>query len=272
MKRLTITLLIVIALISIAVTPKAYSEIVTENVSYRHGEKPLQGFLAYDDSIEGKTPGVLIVHEWWGLNDYVRERAKGIAGLGYVAFALDMYGKDKVTQHPEQAKEWAEEVRSSMELWRQRALAGLKVLQENPKVDTSRIAAIGYCFGGSTVQLLAYSGADLEGVVSFHGSLMPPPENMEKTAEAETKILILHGAADPMATQQDMMKYISGMESSGMDWQMVLFGGAKHSFTNPAADKAGMPAIAYDKDADQRSWEYMKIFFDELFGSAQNDS
>ena len=265
MKRLAMTLLTFMAL-----TPTAYSEIVTENIAYKHGDVPLEGFLAYDDSIKGEKPGVLLVHEWWGLNDYVRERAKQIARLGYAAFALDMYGKGKVTKRPEQAKEWAQQLYNNMEIWQQRAQAGLKVLQKNPAVDRSRVAAIGYCFGGSTVQMLAYSGADIKGVVSFHGSLIPPPA--QPAIPVKAKVLILHGAADPLVTQEAMMKYIGDMENSGMDWQMIIFGGAKHGFTNPDADKAGMQVVGYNKEADRRSWEYMKVFFQEIFAPAPNDS
>jgi dienelactone hydrolase len=205
------------------------------------------------------------VHEWWGLNDYARKRAEQLAGLGYVAFALDMYGKGKVTQHPKQAAEWMREVNQNIQLWQQRALAGLEVLKKEPTVDAERMAAIGYCFGGSTVQVLAYSGAPLRGVVSFHGSLVLPPEGAESKVKA--KILICHGAADPFVKMTQLDAYISAMNNSGLDWQMIIYGGAKHSFTNPDADKAGMEALKYDRSADLRSWAQMKLFFDEvLFG------
>ena len=264
MKYLAMTLLTVMA-----IAPTADADIVTKSIPYRYGHTQLEGFLAYDNSVKGKKPGVLLVHEWWGLNDYVKARAKQIAKLGYVAFALDMYGKGKVTTHPEQAKEWAQQVNNNREIWQQRARAGLKILQDYPEVDQARTAAIGYCFGGSSVQILAYSGADVKGVVSFHGSLIPPPEESAKPIKA--KLLILHGAADPLVTRDAMMKYIDDMEHSGLDWQMIIFGGAKHAFTNPEADKAGMPAVGYNKEADRRSWEYMKIFLQELFGPASKD-
>lgn len=261
MKYLAMTLLTLMA-----ITPDAHADIITKNIPYRSGDVQLEGFLAYDKSVAGKKPGVLLVHEWWGLNDYVRARAMQIAKLGYVAFALDMYGKEKVTTHPEQAKEWAHQLYNNREIWQQRAQAGLKVLQNNPEVDSTRIAALGYCFGGSSVQILAYSGADVKGVVSFHGSLIPPPEESAKPVKA--KLLILHGAADPLVIRDAMMKYIDDMEHSRLDWQMIIFGGAKHAFTNPEADEAGMPAVGYNKEADRRSWDYMKVFLQELFGPA----
>jgi dienelactone hydrolase len=239
------------------------AEIVAKNVSYEHDGIKLEGYLAYDDSIKEKRPGVLVVHEWWGLNDYARRRAEQLAELGYVAFALDMYGKGKVTEHPKQAGEWAKQINNNVDLWRKRAMAGLEVLKNEPNTDTNRIAAIGYCFGGATVQQLAYSGANVKGVVSFHGSLIPPSDEAAKKAQA--KILICHGAADPLVKAEALQNYLAAMGKSGMDWQMVFYGGAKHSFTNPDADKKGMEALGYDKNADQRSWTHMKLFFDEIF-------
>ena len=241
----------------------AESKIVTARVPYRDGNVALQGYLAYDDKIEGKRPGILVVHEWWGLNEYAQKRAEQLAELGYVAFALDMYGKEKVTTHPEQASEWAKQVSSNMGHWQQRAVAGLKVLQADPRVDPNRIAAIGYCFGGSTVQQLAYGGADIKGVVSFHGSLLTPTEQQARRTKAS--ILICHGAADPLVEKGAIEEYLADMDKTGLDWQMVIFAGAKHSFTNPEADKAGMSAVGYNKLADQRSWQYMKDFFAEIF-------
>jgi dienelactone hydrolase len=243
----------------------AHAKVVTQRVPYQHENVALEGYLAYDDSIQGKRAGVLVVHEWWGLNDYARKRAEQLAGLGYVAFALDMYGKGKVTTHPQEAGEWSEQIASNVELWGQRALAGLKVLENDPRVDPNRMAAIGYCFGGSTVQQLAYLGVPLKGVVSFHGSLLAPTEEQAKKVKA--KILICHGAADPLTPPKEIPKYITAMEKSGLDWQMIIFGGAKHSFTNPDADKMGMDALRYSKSADKRSWMYMKDFFKEIFSS-----
>jgi dienelactone hydrolase len=183
--------------------------------------------------------------------------------MGYVAFALDMYGKGKVTEHPKQASEWMRQTNSNVRLWQQRAVAGLEVLKKEPKTDTARIAAIGYCFGGATVQQLAYSGADVRGIVSFHGSLLPPTPGQVKRVKA--KFLICHGAADPFIKAETLQNYIATMNKTDLDWQMIMYGGAKHSFTNPNADKAGMAALKYSKSADERSWSHMKQFFEEVF-------
>jgi dienelactone hydrolase len=243
----------------------AEAKVVGKSVAYEQGGIQLEGYLAYDDAVSGRRPGVLVVHEWWGLNEYARGRAEQLARLGYVAFAVDMYGKGRVTKHPEQAGAWAKEVNSNVQAWQQRALAGLEVLRKEPLTDTERIAAIGYCFGGATVQQLAYGGADIKGVVSFHGSfVLPPPEQAKKV---KAKILVCQGAADPMVKPGNVEQYIAAMEKSGLDWQLIIYGGAKHSFTNPDADKVGMAGLAYSKSADQRSWADMQVFFKEIFGS-----
>ena len=182
--------------------------------------------------------------------------------MGYVAFALDMYGKGKSTTHPDQASAWMKAVNSNMDQWVRRAMAGLDVLKKQPQVDTRRLAAIGYCFGGATVQVLAYSGADLKGVVSFHGSLIPPSE--EQASRTRAKILICHGAQDPMNQPQALTTYVQGMNASSIDWQMIAYGNTRHSFTNPDADKHGMAALAYSPSADRRSWQHMGAFFDEV--------
>jgi dienelactone hydrolase len=237
----------------------AQAKVVTKVVTYEHDKETLQGYLAYDDSMRGRRPGVLVVHEWWGLNDYVRKRAEQLARMGYVAFALDMYGKGKATTHPQEAREWMKQITANVDFWGERALAGLKVLEKDPRVDATRIAAIGYCFGGATVQQLAYMGANLRGVVSFHGSPMPPTEDQAKRVKA--KILICQGAADPTIKPEATQDYIAAMDKTGLDWVMIIYGGAMHSFTNPDADKAGMEALRYSKSADQRSWKHMKVFF-----------
>ena len=255
---------LIVFLMVIFLGTTAEAKVVGKSVAYEQGSVQLEGYLAYDDALTGKRPGVLVVHEWWGLNEYARGRADQLAGLGYVAFAVDMYGKGKVTKHPEQAGAWAKEVNSNIQAWQQRALAGLEVLRKEPVTDPERIAAIGYCFGGATVQQLAYSGGDIKGVVSFHGGFVLPPA--EQGRQVKAKILICHGAADPMAKPGDVERYMAAMEKSGLDWQLIVYGGAKHSFTNPDADKVGMEALAYSKSADQRSWADMQVFFKEIFG------
>ena len=255
--------LFLIILIFILSTGTALAKVVSQPLSYMHDGATLEGYLAYDDAVSGKAPGILVVHEWWGLNDYVRSRAEELARMGYVAFALDMYGKGKSTEHPDQAAAWMKEINANMDQWLKRAMAGLQVLKKQPQVDTARLAAIGYCFGGATVQVLAYGGADLKGVVSFHGSLIPP--SAEQAGRARAKILICHGAQDPMNAPETLTTYVNAMNASSIDWQLIVYGGTRHSFSNPDADKRGMAALAYNASADRRSWQHMTYFFDELF-------
>jgi dienelactone hydrolase len=260
MKKIHISIILILVMI---LASTANAKVVGRSVSYSQGGTALEGYLAYDDAISGKVPGVLVVHEWWGLNDYARSRAEKLAQLGYAAFAVDMYGKGRATQHPDQAGAWMKEVTGNMDAWQERALAGLQILKKQPQVDPDRLAAIGYCFGGATVQVLAYSGADLKGVVSFHGSLVPPSEAQAKQTKA--KMLICHGAQDPMNQTDAMGKYITALNASTIDWQLIALGNTRHGFTNPDAGQYGMAALAYNPLSDRRSWQYMKYFFDEIF-------
>lgn len=255
--------MIVLLVILTGASSAGFCEILTRTVSYEHDGQSLEGFMAWDDEVEGRRPGVLVVHEWWGLNDYAKKRAKKIAALGYNAFALDMYGRGMVTHHPDKASEWSKRVTGNIELWQNRAMTGLEVLKQDARTDPGRLAAVGYCFGGSTVQQLAYAGSDLLGIVSLHGSLISPPEPVFD--HVETKILICHGAADPLIKRETIPGYVAAMEQSGIDWQMIMYGDAKHAFTNPEADKAGMDAVSYNESADRRSWQHMKVFLNELF-------
>jgi dienelactone hydrolase len=240
----------------------ALAAVLSSPVEYRQGGALLQGYLAYDDALSGKRPGVLVVHEWWGLNDYVRSRVEKLASLGYVAFALDMYGKDVWTTDPGKAKELSGHLRSSP-LLRERAAAGLEVLRRQPQVDPQRIAAIGYCFGGTTVLELAYSGADVLGVVSFHGGLtVPGPEDAGKL---KAKVLVCQGADDGFVPPEAIAAFQEAMRKAGADWLKITYGGAVHSFTNPGADAFGIQGIAYNCKADERSWQHMRDFFGELF-------
>jgi dienelactone hydrolase len=238
-----------------------YGKIVTEAVSYRQDNTELEGFLAYDDSVKGKRPGVLVVHEFWGLNKFAKDRAEKLAAQGYVAFAVDMYGKGKVTENREEAVALASHVRGTP-LMRERARAGLKVLAQNSRVDPQRLAAIGFCFGGTAVLELAYSGADVRGVVSFHGGLTAPkPEDMN---HIKASILVLHGADDPLVKQEDISAFQEAMRQAKADWQMILFGGTVHSFTNPEAVAGKVSGVAYDPRSAARSFKYMELFFQEI--------
>lgn len=245
-----------------ALIAPASAKIQTQAIPYRDGDTALQGYLVYDDAVTGPRPGVLICHEWWGLTDYIRSRAQQIAQLGYVAFALDMYGHGKVTGHPDQAQTWSSDLYNRA-LVRSRAKLGLDVLANHPLVDRSRLAAMGYCMGGNVALELAYSGADLRGVAAFHSSL--PPPSLEHTPPIKAKIFIGHGADDPLLLPERVSKFIEAMRNSGVDWQMISYGRAMHGFTNPAADQYGVHGVAYNADADRRSWQHLKLFLAEIF-------
>jgi dienelactone hydrolase len=241
----------------------ASAAVVGRTVAYQHAGENFVGYLAYDDSRPGKLPGVLVVHEWWGLNDYVRRRVEQLAALGYVAFGLDMYGQGRVTTHPAEAGQWAKQVNGNVVLWRERAQAGVAVLRSEARVDPERMAAIGYCFGGATVQQLAFAGAQLSGVASFHGSLIHPQP--EEVPRVRARILILHGAADAMITPEQVQGYMKAMGETALNWEVIAYGGARHGFTNPGADALGMEALRYHPVADARSWERLRVFLAECF-------
>ena len=241
----------------------AQAEVRMERIEYRHGDAVLEGYLAYDDAVAGKRPGVLVVHEWWGVNDYAKRRAEQLARLGYVAFALDMYGRGVSTTDAKEAGRLAGIFRNDRPLGRARAAAGLDVLKKRPQVDPTRIAAIGYCFGGSVVLEMARGGADLKGVVSFHGGLATP--NPADAKNIKGKVLVLHGADDTFESLAEIAAFQEEMRQAGVDWQMNYYGGAVHSFTNPDAGKAGIKGVAYNEAADRRSWQAMRDFFDEIF-------
>jgi len=246
------------------------AKVITKPVAYEQGGVKLEGFLAYDDakvSPEKKAPGVLVVPEWWGLDDYPKGRAEQLAKLGYVAFALDMYGAGISTTDAKKAGELARQFYGKP-LMAERAQAGLDQLLATGLVDAGRVAAIGYCFGGSTVQALAYSGAPLAGIVSFHGGLIPVPADAAEKNKA--KFLMCQGAMDPLVNKAAVDTFIQSMNAGKFDYQFISYAGAVHAFTNPEADKMaaanGMTGkIGYNAAADHRSWALMKSFFKEIF-------
>jgi dienelactone hydrolase len=247
-----------------ALARRATAEIHMEAVEYKDGDTVLEGYLAYDDAVEGKRPGVLIVHEWWGLGAFQKQTAERLAELGYIAFALDMYGKGKLTDDPTQAGKWAGAFRQDPELTQRRFAAGLKVLRAHARTDPERVAAIGYCFGGGVCLDMARMGVDLRGIVSFHGNLgSNVPERLRKPITA--KILVCTGADDPNVPPTDVLAFEDEMRASAADWQVISYGGAVHSFTNPDADRHGIKGVAYNERAARRSWEAMKQFLAEVF-------
>ena len=255
--------LLVAPLIAFTWAATAYAEVRTQTVEYKHGNTILEGYLAYDDEVKTQRPGVLVVHEWTGIGPYVKERAEQLASLGYVAFAVDMYGKGVRPKNEQEAAAQAKIYRSDRKLMRDRVIAGLRVLQQNQLTDSQRIAAIGYCFGGGTVLELARSGADVAGVVSFHGNLDTP--NLSDAKNIKGKVLVLHGAEDPLVPATQVNTFENEMRTAKVDWQIVKYGGAVHSFTNPEAGSNPSKGVAYNQAADKRSFATMQQFFTEIF-------
>lgn len=237
-----------------------------EEVVYTANGDTLKGYLAYDRSTEAKRPGVLVVHEWWGHNEYARKRARMLAELGYVALAVDMYGKGLQAEHPDDASKFSSQVMQNITTGEKRFLAAMEYLKSQAVTDPQRIAAIGYCFGGGVVLHMARIGTDLRGVVSFHGALnslhKPEPGNVK------AKILVCHGGDDSFISQEVIDAFKQEMDEAGADYRFVVYEGAKHSFTNPDADtyaqKFGI-AVGYNAEADQQSWQEMQNFFKEIF-------
>lgn len=247
-------------------TSAARAAVKTETLTYRVGDKEFTGYLAYDDAIAGKRPGVLVVHEWWGLNAYARKRAEMLAGLGYTAFALDMYGTGQVADHPESAKAFSQAVMSDLAEAAKRFDAAKAVLLQQPTVDGTKVAAIGYCMGGSIVLNMARSGADLSGVVSYHGGLAA--KTPAEPGKVKAKVLVFTGQADPMVPTEQVQAFVGEMQAAGVDYTVVGFPGAKHGFTNPEATELGqrfhMP-LAYDPAADAWSWAQTGFFLKQIF-------
>lgn len=265
MKSLLCSLLLSSAVAATAASAK----LVTQSVAYETGGVKMAGYLAYDDAqtAAGKIPGVLVVHEWWGLNDYVKGRAEQLARLGYVAFAVDMYGGGQNSLDPKQAMEWSGQLYGKP-LMAERAQAGLDQLLKTGLVDPAHVAAIGYCFGGSVAQTLAYSGAPLAGIVSFHGGLVPVPA--DAAGRTKARILICNGAVDPHVAAKDIAAFKDAMNAGKFDYQFIDYAGAVHAFTNPNADtvaaQSGLTGIGYNAAADRRSWAHMRAFFAEVLG------
>jgi dienelactone hydrolase len=236
-----------------------------ETVTYISDGVTLKGFVVYDENIKGKRPAILVVHEWWGLNDYSRSRARQLAELGYIAMAVDMYGDGKTAANPQQAQEMATPFYKNPQLAKSRLDAALKKVKEYKQTDAANIAAIGYCFGGSVVLNSAKLGANLKGVVCFHGGLKGVPANKELL---KAKILVCNGGADKFVSQQDIDAFKHAMDSIGADYTFKTYPGATHAFTNPDATKNGkefnMP-IEYNAEADKASWSDMQNFLAALF-------
>lgn len=252
----------------------ALAEIRTREIPYQAADgTALVGYYAYDDSIKGKRPGVIVVHEWWGLNDYARRRARELAQLGYAALAIDMFGGGKHTMHAREAKEMMQHTMSDSTVSQARAQAGLDLLKSQAEVDARRLAAIGYCMGGKVVLDMARQGLDLAGVVSFHGSLgtSTPAEK----GKVKARVLVQNGEADTFVPAADIEKFRKEMDAAGVDYQFVNYPNAKHGFTSVDADRLAKENnldIAYNAEADKASWKKMQKFFRELFESRSRRS
>ncbi len=252
-------ILSILSLFLLAVNAEA--KVKGEAVEYKENGVTLKGFIAWDDAVTEKRPGILVVHEWWGINDQIRNRAKQLAELGYVAFALDMYGEGEATDHPKKASEMMEHLQKNEELLLSRANAGLEILKKNEMVDTSKLAAIGYCFGGYVVLKMAYSGVDLKSLVTFHGSL-PVPED---TSKIKPEILICHGREDTFIPEKNVKGIKEAFDKNGIKYKFISYADAVHGFTVPDADKRGINGIGYNEKADKESWQEMQDWFKMSF-------
>jgi dienelactone hydrolase len=256
----------VIAILSVIVLGMAYqaqAQLHRETIDYKQDTTTLEGYLVYDQAIQGTRPGVIIIHEWNGLGDYVKMRADSLAKLGYIAFGIDIYGKGVRPTTPDSMGKTAGIYRSNRPLMRARAQAGLDEFLKNKMVDPKRIAVIGYCFGGGVALELARSGANIAGVVSFHGNLDTPTPQDAKNIKC--RVLAMHGGNDPFVTRDAVNAFWDEMTKAGVDWQLIVYDEAVHGFTNPANGNDPSKGLAYDEKADHRSWEEMRRFFNDIF-------
>jgi dienelactone hydrolase len=259
-----VILLLSVVMLFIARLP-ALAEIKGEEVEYSDNGTTLKGYLAYDDSIKGKRPGVLVVHEWWGLNDYARKRANMLAELGYTALAVDMYGNGQQADHPDKAGELSSNVMKNLDNAQKRFEAAMDLLKKQKTVNPDQIAAIGYCFGGGVVLNMALRGVDLDGVASFHGIL---PTAAPENADIKSKIIVFQGAKDPFVKDEQVEEFKKAMDSTNADYEIVIYSNAKHSFTNPKADEYGKKfdlPLEYNAEADQKSWDRTQEFLKGVF-------
>ncbi|MFN0159434.1 MAG: dienelactone hydrolase family protein [Bacteroidota bacterium] len=254
----------ILAFLLLSITTSLAS-LKSEEVTYKADGLTMKGWLVYDDAVKGKRPGVLVVHEWWGHNEYARTRAKMLAEMGYTALAVDMFGNGKTAKHPDDAGKFASEAGGKLPVAKARFLAGWELLRKHETVDAANIAAIGYCFGGGVVLNMARAGVDLKGVVSFHGML--GTGTPAKAGEVKGKVLVCHGADDSFIPKEQIEAFKKEMKDAKVDMTFKSYPNAKHGFTNPAADKAGKEfgiPIAYNEKADKDSWKDMTEFLKKI--------
>jgi dienelactone hydrolase len=257
-----LALLVLMLVVAVA----ARAEVVGKEIVYTADSLTMKGYIVYDNNIRGKRPGILVVHEWWGINDHARKRAEMLAGLGYVALAVDMYGNGKQADNPGDAGKLAGSVTQDPAVMKSRFLAAMNMLKMDEHVDPEQIGAIGFCFGGGIVLGMAREGADLKAVVCFHGSLAT--KHPAEKGVVKGKVLVCNGAADKFISADDIKSFKAEMKSAGVEWKFVNYPGALHAFTNPAATELGkkfnMP-IAYNENADKKSWVEMQKLFKKAF-------
>jgi len=235
----------------------------TQKLEYTHGGKTFVSYLAWDETVSGRRPGILVFPEAFGLNEHARVRAQRLAQLGYVALAVDIYGDGAVFTDMPSLMPQIQTLYADRALWRARARAALEALSAQPQVDAARTAAIGFCFGGATCMELARSGSALRAVVTFHAGLVP--ELPQDAGQVRAKVLVCHGADDPIAKKEVLEAVMAELRRDKVDWQFIYYGNAVHSFTDPEADSRKAPGMAYDKRTEQRSWAAMRALFDECF-------
>ncbi|NER11296.1 Dienelactone hydrolase [Muriicola jejuensis] len=243
----------------------AESTQVGEEVTYSTDSTTMKGYLAYDKAFEGKRPGILVVHEWWGHNDYTRERARMLAELGYTALAVDMYGDGKQAKHPDDAGKFSGMVMRNIDEAKARFHAALKLLKSQQTVDSTRIAAIGYCFGGSVVLTMANAGEDLDAVAAFHSGVQLP---IMPNENIKARILVCNGAADPFVSEESVEAFKRAMDESGAEYEYIAYEGAQHAFTSKDADSLGQKfnlPLAYQEKADKESWKELQELLNETF-------
>ena len=256
-----------ILLLALPVATTLSAGIIHKSVPYDHDGVKLEGYLVYDDEKvkEGPQPGVIVVHEWWGRNEFANQQAGKLAREGYVAFALDMYGAGVETRDANEARELAGQFYGNS-LMAGRARAGLDAFLSTGLVDAGKVAAVGYCFGGSVVQELAYSGAPLAGIVSVHGGVSPATP--ASAARNQARFLICHGGADPFVPKELLDRFLFSLEENNIDYQFILYQGAKHAFSNQAADQYAelnkLDGVEYHPQAAGRSWKHTKMFLKEV--------
>lgn len=264
MSRLLATLIL-----SIALGGSAMAAIQTIDVEYEAGGQPMRGYMAWDDSLPSPRPGIMVIHEFWGLNDYAKKRTRDIAELGYVGFAVDMYGAGKVATEREGARAWAGEVRGDPALMKTRFLAAYTLLKEHELVRGEPVGSMGYCFGGGVSLNMALEGIDLAGVVSFHGSL--PAPTLEHAKSVKGSILVCNGKDDSGMTTEVKTKFMTPLDEADVDYVFVDYANAVHTFTNPATGNDPSTNSAYNEKADKRSWAHMEEFWEELLGDPRED-